>query len=198
MCAFFVFSYCSLRLLENKPDFMPSLNCIRVWCVVRKKILAKKLHDCKMPLNCSKRLNHVRVNQHCLKSLQLVQPEIWPNRKKDNDFIYNEIIPDVKSLENPGKAQLAKALPFTTPLSPNSKDLFADLVPVALHQAVAAADARKNEIVNSEVMRLREATQSLNGILASLKLPAAMHCHNRYWTRHVIFAKRVALKVYAH
>lgn len=94
--------------------------------------------------------------------------------KKDNDFIYNEIIPDVKTLENPGKAQLAKALPFTTPLSPNSKDLFADLVPVALHQAVAAADARKNEIVNGEVMRLREATQNLNGVLASLNLPAAI------------------------
>lgn len=94
--------------------------------------------------------------------------------KKDNDFIYNEIIPDIKSLESPGKAQLAKALPFTTPLSPNSKDLFADLVPVALHQAVAAADARKNEIVNGEVMRLREATQNLNGVLASLNLPAAI------------------------
>lgn len=94
--------------------------------------------------------------------------------KKDNDFIYNEIIPDVKSLDSPGKAQLAKALPFTTPLSPNSKDLFEDLVPVALHQANAAADARKNEIVNAEVMRLREATQNLNGILASLNLPAAI------------------------
>ena len=94
--------------------------------------------------------------------------------KKDNDFIYNEIIPDVKTLEGPGKAQLAKALPFTTPLSPNSKDLFADLVPVALHQAISASDARKNEIVNAEVMKLREATQNLNGVLASLNLPAAI------------------------
>lgn len=94
--------------------------------------------------------------------------------KKDNDFIYNEIIPDVKSLEAPGKALLAKALPLTAPLSPNSKDLFSDLVPVALHQAIAASDARKNEIVNGEVMRLRESTQQLNGILASLNLPAAI------------------------
>ncbi|XP_031617798.1 programmed cell death 6-interacting protein [Contarinia nasturtii] len=94
--------------------------------------------------------------------------------KKDNDFIYNEIIPDVKTLEGPGKAQLAKASAFTTPLSPNSKDLFADLVPVALHQAISASDARKNEIVNGEVMRLRESTQNLNGILASLNLPAAI------------------------
>lgn len=94
--------------------------------------------------------------------------------KKDNDFIYNEIIPDVKTLESPGKAQLAKALPFTSPLSSSSKDLFESLVPVALHQAIAASDARKNEIVNGEVMRLREATQNLNGVLASLNLPAAI------------------------
>jgi programmed cell death 6-interacting protein len=29
--------------------------------------------------------------------------------KKDNDFIYNAMIPDVNSLDGPGKAQLAKA-----------------------------------------------------------------------------------------
>lgn len=94
--------------------------------------------------------------------------------KKHNDFIYNEIIPDVKSLESPGKAQLAKALPLSLPLAQNSKDLFADLVPVALHQAIAASEARKNEVVNAEIMRLREATQALNGVLASLNLPAAI------------------------
>lgn len=94
--------------------------------------------------------------------------------KKDNDFIYNEIIPDAKTLEAPGKAQLAKALPLTLPLGTNSKDLFEDLVPVALHQAITASEARKNEVVNSEIMRLREANQTLNGVLASLNLPAAI------------------------
>lgn len=94
--------------------------------------------------------------------------------KKDNDFIYNEIIPDIKSLESPGKALLAKALPLTLPLGSNTKDLFSALVPVALHQAITASDARKNEIVNGEVLKLREATQTLNGVLASLNLPAAI------------------------
>lgn len=94
--------------------------------------------------------------------------------KKDNDFIYNELVPDVKSLDGPGKAQLAKALPLVQPLSVNFKDLFEDLVPVAIHQAVVASDARKNEIVNIEVMKLRESTQTLNGVLTSLNLPAAI------------------------
>lgn len=94
--------------------------------------------------------------------------------KKDNDFIYNELVPDIKSLDGPGKAQIAKAVAPSIPLMASSKDLFEDLVPVAVHQAVAASDARKNEIVNTEVMKLRESTQSLNGILASLNLPAAI------------------------
>lgn len=94
--------------------------------------------------------------------------------KKENDFIYNATIPSADSLESSGKFQLAKALPITTPMSSNFKDLFSDLVPVALQQAMNACDSQKNEIVNAEVMKLRDATQTLNGVLSSLNLPAAI------------------------
>lgn len=94
--------------------------------------------------------------------------------KKENDFIYNATIPSADSLESSGKFQLAKALPITSPMSSNFKDLFSDLVPVALQQAMNACDSQKNEIVNAEVMKLRDATQTLNGVLSSLNLPAAI------------------------
>lgn len=37
--------------------------------------------------------------------------------KKDNDFIYNDRVPEVKDLEHIGKAALVKAAPITAPLS---------------------------------------------------------------------------------
>lgn len=94
--------------------------------------------------------------------------------KKDNDLIYNEMIPDIKSVSSPGKALLAKPILLSGRLSDGTKDLFSSLVPVALHQAMTACESRKNEFVNAEILKLREATQTLNGVLASLNLPAAI------------------------
>ncbi|CAG9798578.1 unnamed protein product [Chironomus riparius] len=94
--------------------------------------------------------------------------------KKENDFIYNAMIPDPSSLESSGKFQLAKTIPITAPMSSNFKDLFSDLIPVALQHAIHNCDAQKSEIVNAEIMKLRDATQTLNGVLSSLNLPAAI------------------------
>lgn len=52
--------------------------------------------------------------------------------------------------------------------------MFSELVPVAVHQAMAAYDLRKTEITQAEIGRLRESTQVLNSVLASLNLPAAI------------------------
>ena len=98
--------------------------------------------------------------------------------KKENDFIYNATIPSSDTLETSGKFQAVKALPLASPMNPNFKDLFGDLVPVALQQAMNACDSQKNEIVNAEVMKLRDATQTLNGVLSSLNLPAAIEVND--------------------
>lgn len=44
--------------------------------------------------------------------------------RKDNDFIYHERIPDIKSLEPVGKAALAKAIQPSHPLNSNFKGKF--------------------------------------------------------------------------
>ncbi|XP_054710017.1 programmed cell death 6-interacting protein-like [Uloborus diversus] len=98
----------------------------------------------------------------------------YEEAKKDNDFIYHARIPDAKSLPPIGKAPLAKPIFPSEKLNPNSQDLFSALLPIAVQQAMSAFDVRKIEIINGEKGRMLSETQMLNGILASLNLPAAL------------------------
>ncbi|XP_013793109.1 programmed cell death 6-interacting protein-like [Limulus polyphemus] len=98
----------------------------------------------------------------------------YQETKKDNDFIYHARIPDVKSLPPIGKAALAKPTPMPEKLSSKFQDLFSTLMPVPVTQAIQAFDVRKTEVVNQEIGRMREQTQMMNGVLASLNLPAAI------------------------
>jgi programmed cell death 6-interacting protein len=113
----------------------------------------------------------------------LVQCKEWLRRteraltdaKKDNDFIYHERIPEVKNLTPVAKAAVAKVtLPLPSPMGSAGKDLFEALCPVAVHQALAAYEVRKQEIVNREVTKLKDATNMLNVLLSSMNLPAAL------------------------
>ncbi|KAL6268421.1 hypothetical protein P5V15_001557 [Pogonomyrmex californicus] len=94
--------------------------------------------------------------------------------KKDNDFIYHERIPDIKNVEAIGKASVAKLLPLPEVFSADFKDLFAELLPLNVRHAMSAYENRRNELVNYEISNLREMTQLLNSVLASLNLPAAI------------------------
>jgi programmed cell death 6-interacting protein len=67
--------------------------------------------------------------------------------KRDNEFIYHDIIPNTENLPAIGKALLAKTLPVPKRLSQNFKDLFAEMVPVDVPQAEAVYNVRKNEVV---------------------------------------------------
>lgn len=53
-------------------------------------------------------------------------------------------------------------------------DLFGQLVPMAVHQAMQSSAARRADLVGVEINKLRDATQLLNSILASLNLPACL------------------------
>ncbi|KAK3859625.1 hypothetical protein Pcinc_034275 [Petrolisthes cinctipes] len=93
---------------------------------------------------------------------------------KDNDFIYHERVPDVKTLAGIEKAVFAKPTPVAEKFSSSFTDIFESLVPVVVQQAMVSYDTRKQEIVSTEIGKLRESTQLLNSILASLNLPAAI------------------------
>ncbi|XP_046563648.1 LOW QUALITY PROTEIN: programmed cell death 6-interacting protein-like [Haliotis rubra] len=93
---------------------------------------------------------------------------------KDNNFIYHDKVPDVKTLPIIGKAAVAKPSPVAQRFSTNFTDLFEKLVPLAVHDAMTAFENRKAQIVNMEIGRLREATNLMNGVLTSLNLPASI------------------------
>ncbi|KAH8023950.1 hypothetical protein HPB51_020213 [Rhipicephalus microplus] len=80
----------------------------------------------------------------------------------------------IRSLQPIGKAVLAKPLPVPEKFSTTGQDLFGALLPVSVSQAVQKFEVRRTEIVNGEIGRLRQQTQYLNGVLASMNLPAAL------------------------
>lgn len=81
--------------------------------------------------------------------------------EKDNNFIYNDRVPDFGTLEPPGKASIAKAIQFQSPAS-NFLDLFANLVPLPVSRAMSNYNSKKDTLVNDELEKLRNATSSLN------------------------------------
>uniref|UniRef100_A0A0K0DNI0 BRO1 domain-containing protein n=1 Tax=Angiostrongylus cantonensis TaxID=6313 RepID=A0A0K0DNI0_ANGCA len=114
------------------------------------------------------------LSADCLSEQLTSIAKMYAAAKKDNDFIYHERIADFRSLPALPRASLVKALPVTHPLSPRFKDMFSSVVPVQIHNAIQCYEGRKGELVNIETGRLREHTQLMNGILASLNLPAAL------------------------
>ena len=98
----------------------------------------------------------------------------FPDAKKDNDFIYHERIPEERALATIAKAAVAKPTALPEKFGNMDKTLFDNLVPVVVHQAMAAFDVRKKEIVNREITRLKEATNLANAAMASMNLPAAI------------------------
>ncbi|XP_046967489.1 programmed cell death 6-interacting protein [Vanessa cardui] len=93
---------------------------------------------------------------------------------RDNDFIYHERVPDARALEPVPRAPVAAALAPQPRWAAAPRDLFERLVPMAVHQALQASSARRSDLVGAEINKLREATQLLNSILASLNLPACI------------------------
>ncbi|XP_013400625.1 programmed cell death 6-interacting protein [Lingula anatina] len=94
--------------------------------------------------------------------------------EKDNNFIYHDKIPSRGNLDPIGKAPVAKAIPIASPMGSDFKDLFEKLVPLNVHQALMTHENKKEQVVQMAVGKLREQTQLMNSVLASLNLPASI------------------------
>ena len=94
--------------------------------------------------------------------------------KRDNDFIYHVKIPEHKTLVSISKAVLAKPSNLPETFIPGETDMFESLLPFGVHQSIQKLDQLRLEIVNTEISNLRELTQTLNAVLASLNLPASI------------------------
>ncbi|TGZ66406.1 hypothetical protein CRM22_005345 [Opisthorchis felineus] len=94
---------------------------------------------------------------------------------KDNEFIYHEQVPTAKELSQvPTEIAIGKTeLPMPL-LKGEVKDLFTALVPLGVLASKNQACAVLRSLVMAEVHRLREATDSLNAVMVSLNLPAAI------------------------
>lgn len=96
------------------------------------------------------------------------------NSVKENDFIYHARVPEYRLLDSVERFSLVKPAPIPNKFLPESPDLFEGLLPLRVQQAWQKLEARKQEIAGAEVAQLQEATTTLNGILASLNLPASI------------------------
>lgn len=94
---------------------------------------------------------------------------------KDNDFIYHESIPTQATLSAIPMVEVVKKTTLTMPLlSPDVKDLFESLVPLPVSEALNSSKAVRASLISAEAGRLREATNTLNEVMVSLNLPAAI------------------------
>ena len=104
----------------------------------------------------------------------------------------------MKALTSIGRAAVVKPTAVPETFIPGEKELFSALMPVHIHQvkktsekrgekkskkrrkkknihqAVAAYEVRKQELVGKEVGRLKEGTNMMNEILTSMNLPGCL------------------------
>ncbi|SGZ58263.1 CIC11C00000002847 [Sungouiella intermedia] len=99
---------------------------------------------------------------------------------KDNDLIYNEIIPSIVTIPEPKPMDSAKVLPM------NKIDLFAEVneynyhnflknvVPIDIHELLSYYSEEKSQLLRNELDELDVSNKELSTLLEHLKLPKAL------------------------
>ncbi|XP_044012202.1 programmed cell death 6-interacting protein-like [Aphidius gifuensis] len=94
--------------------------------------------------------------------------------QKDNHYIYNEIIPDIKNLKRISQAKILKLQFPNCPMSLNFDDIFKDILPIKVQQSLLTFENLRKNLIDTEILKLKEETKILDTILANLNLPLAI------------------------
>ncbi|KAK2705041.1 hypothetical protein QYM36_017172 [Artemia franciscana] len=91
--------------------------------------------------------------------------------KKNIGLILHDRVPDLASLPSTMEATVAKSTPVIGKLNDAAMK---QLAPVSLQNVIQRYNIRRDELVQSELAQLHEATQELNDVLGVLNLPNAL------------------------
>ncbi|XP_053467196.1 tyrosine-protein phosphatase non-receptor type 23 isoform X4 [Ictalurus furcatus] len=91
--------------------------------------------------------------------------------KKDNDFIYHEVVPSLETLPSVKGAPLVKALPVNpTDPSVTGPDIFSKLVPMAAHEASSLYSEEKAKLLREVMAKIDSKNETLEQFMDSLNL----------------------------
>ncbi|KAI5092470.1 tyrosine-protein phosphatase non-receptor type 23 isoform X1, partial [Silurus meridionalis] len=91
--------------------------------------------------------------------------------KKDNDFIYHEVVPSLETLSSVKGAPLVKALPVNpTDPSVTGPDIFSKLVPMAAHEASSLYSEEKAKLLRDIMVKIDSKNETLEQFMDSLNL----------------------------
>ncbi|KAF4076163.1 hypothetical protein AMELA_G00227140 [Ameiurus melas] len=91
--------------------------------------------------------------------------------KKDNDFIYHEVVPSLETLPSVKGAPLVKALPVNpTDPSVTGPDIFSKLVPMAAHEASSLYSEEKAKLLRDVMAKIDSKNETLEQFMDSLNL----------------------------
>ncbi|XP_064130685.1 tyrosine-protein phosphatase non-receptor type 23 isoform X1 [Loxodonta africana] len=95
----------------------------------------------------------------------------YNSAKKDNDFIYHEVVPALDTLQPVKGAPLVKPLPVN-PTDPavTGPDIFAKLVPMAAHEASSLYSEEKAKLLREIMAKIEDKNEVLDQFMDSMQL----------------------------
>lgn len=126
---------------------------------------------------CQKAVNLKKVTsfelQNDLKGLMASIDLAQKSATRDNDLIYHDLVPDLKSLPILSRAEMVSSKnPLTEPI--NTIPLFQSLVPLAIHHAVLGYTEKKEKLVSSITTEFSDLEEEIQSALTNMNLPGSI------------------------